>query len=372
MQAQTLISLCGWELRSLPYVIDTKNRSKQPVGKENLSYLAANEQQGSINMKHIRTDDLTVANRTSNASSDIQSDPNSFVLDCQLCGATVGLWMFSTVPQPVELFQLVGYAELTSENNSATLGSGTGNHPEDRRGGASTDTDAATLSKERSPNLNLTIAGGPPPTKQNFKAMISLPIIGQNLRAWFSDYSVFRDFTSFNQVKNYQIVKENDTHELLEGTNVNVEGTFEGATHDFIKENLAESTGNVGLVTTRLHNESHIGLEAVGDPDSSPFRDLVISTPGYSDRNSENDRNSSLINIPTFNDADILLHGQDATFTGQQVSLCITPCSEANVHIEKTSTIPQSASGTHSTSSSGERLQTSVNMELVSSSTGTK
>ena len=39
----------------------------------------------------------------------------------------------------------------------------------------------------------MTIAGGPPPTKQNFKAIISLPIIGQNGRAHLSYDSNFRD-----------------------------------------------------------------------------------------------------------------------------------------------------------------------------------
>ncbi|KAA8519696.1 hypothetical protein F0562_013859 [Nyssa sinensis] len=56
-----------------------------------------------------------------------------------------------------------------------------------------TATIGATSSNERSLNLNLTIAGGPPPTKQNFKAEISLPIIGWNLRAQISFDSDFRD-----------------------------------------------------------------------------------------------------------------------------------------------------------------------------------
>lgn len=45
----------------------------------------------------------------------------------------------------------------------------------------------------------MTIAGGPTPTKQNFKAKISLPVIGQNLRAQFSYNSEFRDCLSVNQ-----------------------------------------------------------------------------------------------------------------------------------------------------------------------------
>ena len=39
----------------------------------------------------------------------------------------------------------------------------------------------------------MTIAWGPPPTKKNFKAIISLPIIGQNGRAHLSYDSNFRD-----------------------------------------------------------------------------------------------------------------------------------------------------------------------------------
>lgn len=51
--------------------------------------------------------------------------------------------------------------------------------------------DIANSSKDTSSGLTMTIAGGPPPTKQNFKAIISLPIIGQNLRARLSyDYDI--------------------------------------------------------------------------------------------------------------------------------------------------------------------------------------
>ncbi|RZC10467.1 hypothetical protein D0Y65_010975 [Glycine soja] len=146
-QAQKLISLCGWKLRPLPYVVDWKDMSDQSLNNTtNLVVHSAGTNE------HLKTDE------SSKDSIGEQMDPNSAVLDCSLCGATIGLWAFCTVPRPVESIRLVGYAEVNGEN--ADL--------ENRQGGSS-------------------------PTKQNFKAIISLPIIGQNLRARLSYDSDFRD-----------------------------------------------------------------------------------------------------------------------------------------------------------------------------------
>jgi hypothetical protein len=51
----------------------------------------------------------------------------------------------------------------------------------------------------RPSDLSVTIVGGPLPTKQNFKATISLPVIGPNLRARLSYDSDFRDRICDNQ-----------------------------------------------------------------------------------------------------------------------------------------------------------------------------
>lgn len=45
------------------------------------------------------------ANEESGSCSGRHADPNAVVLDYKLCGASVGLWTFSMVPQPLELFR---------------------------------------------------------------------------------------------------------------------------------------------------------------------------------------------------------------------------------------------------------------------------
>ncbi|KAM7278896.1 hypothetical protein ACFE04_006030 [Oxalis oulophora] len=163
-QAQKLLSLCGWEPRLLSYMVDGKEGAN-PVVKD------ANILQSS-----------SVAASGQNAIT--ESDLKSVVLDCKLCGACVGLWAFSTVTRPLEFFRLVGQTELGGENNSRADDPANNN--------ALLNTSESALSKNgRLPNLSRTIAGGPPPAKHNFKATISLPVIGQNLRAKFlSDFGL--------------------------------------------------------------------------------------------------------------------------------------------------------------------------------------
>lgn len=111
----------------------------------------------------------------------LNSDPSSVVLDCKLCGACVGLWVFSTVPRPLELCRVTGDTEVNTEKNSRD----------------------GTLQRQTS-SLQFTIAGGPPATKQNFKATISLPIVGRNLRSRFASYSRDRDNGTDNSIQGQQ------------------------------------------------------------------------------------------------------------------------------------------------------------------------
>ncbi|GMQ11167.1 hypothetical protein CsSME_00053917 [Camellia sinensis var. sinensis] len=203
-QAQKIISLCGWEPRSLPYVVDCKNRQYQSSRDANLpdfSHGVSNGYNSSIVVYSSGMEETIEENG-------VQADPNSVVLDCRLCGASVGLWTFSTVPRPLELLRLIGYSEVNGDNDSAhhkedaicgdVGASGTHdlsivNHADNREGTFNTAPTSATSSTERQLTLNLTIAGGPPPTKQNFRATISMPVIGRNLRAWISSDTDFRD-----------------------------------------------------------------------------------------------------------------------------------------------------------------------------------
>jgi len=120
MQAQRLISLCGWEFRYLPYAVDCRDVSDQSHKNSTIVYSPRV-------VSDARNNNLTVYSGNNNESSKMdenskhsigeQMDPNSAVLDCSLCGATVGLWAFCTVPQPVESIRLVGYAEVNGDND---------------------------------------------------------------------------------------------------------------------------------------------------------------------------------------------------------------------------------------------------------------
>ncbi|KAF2298838.1 hypothetical protein GH714_028258 [Hevea brasiliensis] len=209
-KAQKLISLCGWEPRSLPYVVDCKERPKKLIKDAdnlNSSNIVTNGQNTSISFYSATTNENLEATEDFSLLSGLQADPHSIVLDCKLCGASVGLWTFSTVPRPVELFRLVGYTEVNSRKN---YGQDSGNESQvDNRGAVANSASNGVLSSiDRPSTLNLTIAGGPPPTKQNFKATISLPVIGRNLRARLSYDSGFRDRT-FNDLEVQSISDKN-------------------------------------------------------------------------------------------------------------------------------------------------------------------
>ncbi|WCJ22016.1 C3HC zinc finger-like [Euphorbia peplus] len=193
-QALKLTSLCGWEPRSLPYFVDCNNRAKpliQDAETLNQSHIVS-AQKTSISFYSPTANENSEASDNSNELTGLSADPHSMVLDCKLCGATVGLWTYSTVPRPLELLRLVGYDEPHSKKNFGQ-DSSNGNKVDERGAIVNSPLNGTLSCTDRPSNLGLTIAGGPPPTKQNFKATISLPIIGRNLRARFSYDSDFRD-----------------------------------------------------------------------------------------------------------------------------------------------------------------------------------
>lgn len=288
LQAQKLISLCGWEPRSLPYSVNSKDGPDQSAKNANAltsSYLVANRQNPSINLEPASMKQIREADENSNISTGRQSDPNSVVLDCKLCGASVGLWAFSTVPRPMELFRLVGYAEVDNENDSGTHDLGNVNRLDDRAGVVSTSSNGATLSKDRPTNFNLTIAGGPPPTRQNFKATISLPVIGQNLRARFSYDSEFRDRIYVNQEdvqtdfqNNSLLLEKNDHAENTQGTpEVGVCNSIEGSLIEST-QNVVQSSCQNGKMPENIENVIP-DTSAAKDPGSSQVRDPTTVAP---------------------------------------------------------------------------------------------
>ncbi|CAH9092885.1 unnamed protein product [Cuscuta europaea] len=178
-QAQRLISLCGWEPRTLPYFVNLKDQSDQ---------FAKDNQDGHLSQLSRQNISITFfsSNEDSGASDDIQtsdsaiSDPNSVVLECKICGSRVGLWVFSMVQRPLEFLRLNGYTDVNSEHIA-----------DDRsKEGISNTTFAPSTTS------NVTIAGGPLPANQSYMAKISLPIVGHNLRARFSNDFEIRDVST--------------------------------------------------------------------------------------------------------------------------------------------------------------------------------
>ncbi|XP_065860670.1 uncharacterized protein [Euphorbia lathyris] len=193
-QALKLISLCGWEPRSLPYFVDCNNRAKQLIQDADTlskSHIVS-AQNTSISFYSSTANENREASDDFNGLTGLCADPHSMVLDCKLCGAIVGLWTFSTVPRPLELLRLAGFAEPHSKKNYGQ-DSSNGNKVDERVAIVNSALNGTSSCIDRPSTLGLTIAGGPPPTKQNFRATISLPIIGRNLRARFSYDSDFRD-----------------------------------------------------------------------------------------------------------------------------------------------------------------------------------
>ncbi|CAI0380794.1 unnamed protein product [Linum tenue] len=191
-QAQKLISLCGWEPRLLPYVVDC---IEKPKGSEILkSSLADSTRNSSSNVCSAATGEREV-NEEGGNNIVSSVDPNSIVLDCGLCGASVGLWTYSTVPRPLELFRVAGVVEV---NGNRSGGQELENADPVNKDGVLTSSSNSFLFPPT--NMKFTIAGGPPPTKQNFKATVSLPVIGRNLRARLSYDKDFGDHSSGSQL----------------------------------------------------------------------------------------------------------------------------------------------------------------------------
>uniref|UniRef100_A0A0D9V2P7 C3HC-type domain-containing protein n=1 Tax=Leersia perrieri TaxID=77586 RepID=A0A0D9V2P7_9ORYZ len=168
-QALKIISLCGWEPRLLPYAVDCGTKSHSDANPS--STLA---QPGLIN--NTMEDRVVVYSPNevdgASAAADVNQanqhyDPLSVVLDCQFCGACVALWPFSLVERPLQLFKLISDSSRQDEQTD---------------GHAST-VSGAGRSKTANVGFNFTIAGGPPPTRQNFRPRVSLPVLSRHLKA---------------------------------------------------------------------------------------------------------------------------------------------------------------------------------------------
>ncbi|KAK4785509.1 hypothetical protein SAY86_002198 [Trapa natans] len=193
-QALKVISLCGWEPRIMPYLVDCMmSHSNQTVENANISKTSTVLYGRGKTIVCIPTADSSPIKEVDKAfgvSSESVVDPKSVVLDCKLCGASVGLWAFFTVPQPLEVFRFIGFTGINNEKISSGHDTAFGSHS-----GQNLALEPNTISS----NLNLSIAGGPPSTQQNFKSRISFPVIGRSIRARFSYDADLRKCLHVNQ-----------------------------------------------------------------------------------------------------------------------------------------------------------------------------
>ncbi|KAI3985571.1 hypothetical protein MKX01_033854 [Papaver californicum] len=177
-QALKLIALCGWEICTLPYAVDCDVPTQS----------AANIHPEDVIMSSTTGGDETDIDEERQSLSELQSDPASSVLDCRLCGASVGLWAYSTIRRPLEMFRLIGSSEVNGQKdpgNYSLIGNTSG------VGGLRVSTVASLKGKPLS--LSLSIAGGPSPAKQNYGATVSLPVMSRHLRSGLSSKSDVRD-----------------------------------------------------------------------------------------------------------------------------------------------------------------------------------
>uniref|UniRef100_A0A6N2LUS6 Uncharacterized protein n=1 Tax=Salix viminalis TaxID=40686 RepID=A0A6N2LUS6_SALVM len=146
--AQKPARLCGWKPRALPCVVECKDRSAQLF--KDLDVWDSYHMNPSIRVYSVTSEQSVEANEESGTCSGRHADPNGVAIDYKLCGAR---------------------QDSAYENHAGSRGV-VGNSA----------SNGALSSMHRPLDLSETIAGGPLPTKQNFKTTISLPVIRRNLR----------------------------------------------------------------------------------------------------------------------------------------------------------------------------------------------
>ncbi|CAL9083334.1 unnamed protein product, partial [Musa textilis] len=218
-QVWKIICLCGWEPRLLPYVVDCEDRSNLLGENATLSKsspLILREQKDGVTIYSSGIGDIE--SRSPGVTND-DYDPASVVLDCRFCGACVALWAFAPVQRPLELYTIV--SDSSNQNEAATSGvlvskteaSGAVNLDSGTYDSSKGDSDTChggSAIKEKSPSSNLSIAGGPPPARQNFQPRVSFPIVSRHLRTELSSCE--------NQVNNECLLVESDPSWLQNDT----------------------------------------------------------------------------------------------------------------------------------------------------------
>ncbi|XP_061371495.1 uncharacterized protein LOC133314072 [Gastrolobium bilobum] len=172
--AKKLISLCGWEPRWLPNVLDCEEQSAESAK----NGYSSDPAKGSAPDPAPSRKEFSTSSRKDTGDNDVlgsefNCESRSPLLDCSLCGATVRVWDFLTVPRPVHLTPCGIDTPQTSKKIASTRGisaaSGinewaaadgvekerTGDHDD------ATTSDKRQLVSNKNLDLNLKLASGP-------------------------------------------------------------------------------------------------------------------------------------------------------------------------------------------------------------------
>lgn len=172
--AQKLISLCGWEPRWLPNVLDREEQSAESAKNDYNSDPAKDSAPDPAPSKK----EFSTSSRKDTGDNDVlcsefNCESRSPLLDCSLCGATVRIWDFLTAPRPVHLAPCGADTPQTSKKIASTRGisaaSGinewaAADGAEKERTGdrdEATTSDRRKLASYKGLDLNLKMASGP-------------------------------------------------------------------------------------------------------------------------------------------------------------------------------------------------------------------
>nr|TKS00067.1 hypothetical protein D5086_0000186770 [Populus alba] len=201
----------------------------------------------------------------------------------------------------------------------------------------------------RPADLSVTIVGGPLPTKQNFKATISLPVIGPNLMARLSYDSDFRDRICDNQ----EITRSGS-----ENNNLTSEER-ESAEQNFREVSMKLRKGQISLENQLFLKLLGMILRAMFDTESKKHSAIV---PVGNGKRSES--NSSEMIISSIDHDGQQIPGAD--ISGSKNVACQIDMRKSQTCSDIQNTIDAQEKGQGATGG----VQVPVNSEIVAYSTG--
>ncbi|KAL0906779.1 hypothetical protein M5K25_025300 [Dendrobium thyrsiflorum] len=294
-QALKIISLCGWEPRLLPYTIEFEDKSGQSA-KTTTSLVSSEEIpcEATQNITHCLSNshnDVGERKDSYTPLGEFQYDQSSTVLDCKFCGACVGLWFFKTIPRPLEFFKVVIDSSPQSE-----LATGTADLAHDVEVPRVENCGRGDHNSimEKPFGLHLTIAGGPPPTKQHFRPKISLPAVSRHIRAELSYNSYLRyhqdpsgkeaiacqekGFNGHHDAGSQAVGSLKRKRSDIENSNsqLHLEGNHDDMGNGLAREVGLHLEGNHDDMGNGLEREVGSELNSIETPYNTPCTDVIV------------------------------------------------------------------------------------------------